>query len=80
MLGVVGATRLGFGSQHRAHDIALVLPHLLQLVRIILQVGLVHILDQLVDVELLSAAHSSAAPLAHGHAQRPEEGEVADGP
>ena len=47
MLGVVGATRLGFGSQHRAHDVALVLPHLLQLLEAILQEGLVYICCQL---------------------------------
>ena len=78
MLGVVGAARLGCCSQHCAHDIALVLPHLLQLLRVVLQVGLVHILDQLIDIEALGTTHSRAAPLAYGHTQRTEEGKVAD--
>ena len=39
MLWVVGATDLGLGLEHSAQNVALVLPHLLQLLRRVLLKG-----------------------------------------
>ena len=70
---IVGAANLGLGGQNSAHDVALVLPHLLELLRRVHLEGLHDILDQLVDIKALWAAHRGTAPLAHGHGQRAEE-------
>ena len=78
MAGVVGATHLGCCSQHCAHDLAFVLPHLLQLLEVVIQEGLVYIFGQLVDVKALGSTHCRSAPLAHSHAKRTEESQVAN--